>query len=154
MVLATEQLDEIDKEYYLAGYPKSHAFNVGYELGAAKHIDAAVGAFKRGADNKGCVPCIVLYVQIQQKHGNFHLLLPYVLEGAIRGHVGCMNLLVNWYQRKAQPLSAMALSSLWTKIMTHWVTLLTAKRRGRESIKWPQIVVMFLARKKRRIIMM
>ena len=60
------------------------------------------------------------YVHIQLHSINLilPLLLLYALESAIQGHVGCMNLLIGWYQDKAKPLSAMALASLWTKIKT------------------------------------
>ena len=116
MVLTTEASDFIDNKLKLAGYPRSHFFTVGYELKLARHSDAAIDAFKRGVDSDGCVPCMVFCVIILQERGKYYLLLPYAFEGAIRGQIGCMNALVDCYQKQSQPASAMALSSLWTKI--------------------------------------
>ena len=56
MVLSHANKDFLDNTLELKGYPKSHVFAVGYELGVAGHIDAAVDVFQRGAENNGCVP--------------------------------------------------------------------------------------------------
>ena len=119
MVLTTIDSNFIDHDFKLAGYPRDHIFfPVGYELKLADHTDAAMDAFKRGADSDGCVPCIVFYMYEQQQLGNFYLLVPYAFEGAIRVQIGCMNMLVDCYQIQSKPASAMTLSSLWTKIKT------------------------------------
>ena len=115
MVLTPYQLHEIDSTYLLAGYPKSHFFTVGYDLWKAKQDDAALDAFKRGAENDGCVPCMVFYIYAQWKRDNFHLLLPYVIEAAVRGHAGCIDELVDCYQ-KAEPVTANALAGFWAKL--------------------------------------
>ena len=50
--LSTKELDSIDKDHRLTGYPKSKYFSVGYCLGADNR-DLAIASFKRGAEN-GC----------------------------------------------------------------------------------------------------
>ena len=71
IVLTTEELDHIDNTLDFAGYPKSSFFTIAFGLWRKNQIDAAVHAFKRGADNVGCVPCMCLYVQIQRERGIF-----------------------------------------------------------------------------------
>eukprot|EP00751_Fragilariopsis_kerguelensis_P017258 CAMPEP_0170855760 /NCGR_PEP_ID=MMETSP0734-20130129/14109_1 /TAXON_ID=186038 /ORGANISM="Fragilariopsis kerguelensis, Strain L26-C5" /LENGTH=108 /DNA_ID=CAMNT_0011227309 /DNA_START=61 /DNA_END=383 /DNA_ORIENTATION=+ len=55
IVLTTRQLDLIDNEWKLAGYPKSRIFTMAFALWSANQDDLALYEFKRGADNNGCV---------------------------------------------------------------------------------------------------
>jgi len=134
MVLNPNQIEYIDNKYALAGYPKSHFFTVGYELYLAGHIDAAVDAYQRGADNVGCVPCMDHYMIIQQKRGNLYLLLPYAFEGAIRGHMPCMDYLVSCYN-SSEPAIANALSNFWVKLRNELGVTTGTTEEGRKEIK-------------------
>ena len=118
-VLTQEDLEHINNTMKLKGYPRSTYFVVGYRLMKPKtdtlvNLDAAADAFKRGAENDGCVPCLLFYVVIQYERSNFYLLMPYAFEGAIRGHFGCMVYLVMCYN-KSYPVKANALSNFWVK---------------------------------------
>lgn len=115
MVFTTEDIDEIDNTYALAGYPKSDLFFVALLLWKESHCDAALDTFKRGAENDSCAACMVLYVSLQQQlRGNYHLSTPWALEVAIRGNTYGMRRIANCYQ-KTKPAFAVALTSFWTK---------------------------------------
>ena len=77
-------------------FPKSNFHKVGAGLLKVKLFDLALDAFKRGAAETGCVPCMLEYINAHKyKHGNMiHVRLPWILEGAIRGHTDCMSLLL------------------------------------------------------------
>ena len=146
MVLTTEQLNHIDNTWKLTGYRKSHIFTVGYDLWLAEQEDAAVDAFKRGADNVGCVPCMVLYVALQRGRGNFHLVVPYALEAAFRGNQPCMNQLVECYNN-SKPVLSLALSGLWVKMSTEFGFIQITEER-RKEIKKDIANCCFICRKK------
>ena len=87
---------------------------MGWDLRKAKQDDASIDAFKRGADNDGCVPCMFFYVNAQYQRGNLHLVVPIALVAVARGHMPCVDLLIDCYQQ-AKPVKAMALSCFWAK---------------------------------------
>ena len=113
--LSARQLDQINNELKLAGYPKSKYLVVGYRLAAENHLDAGVDAFKRGAEN-GCVPCMFLYIKHQYEGGNVCLVVTYALEGSIRGHVPSMKYLIDCYS-KSKPVNALLLVDFWIKTL-------------------------------------
>jgi len=115
IILTTKEIGRIDIRYGLKGYPKSSDFLIGYGHYRAHQPDLAITSFKRGVENDGCVPCMFFYVDIQWKRGNVHLVIPYALEGAIRGHLHLTKLLIDCYQ-KTKPVMAHALASLWAKM--------------------------------------
>jgi len=116
-----QELEKIDEDYDLKGYPKSEFFTVGLDLSIAHHDEEAINAFHRGAAQDGCVACIFFYVSFQIKKGDntgIHLALPWALEGAIRGHYGCINRLVRvFYNHATLSRQSHALASFWVKIM-------------------------------------
>eukprot|EP00751_Fragilariopsis_kerguelensis_P022182 CAMPEP_0170882916 /NCGR_PEP_ID=MMETSP0734-20130129/33984_1 /TAXON_ID=186038 /ORGANISM="Fragilariopsis kerguelensis, Strain L26-C5" /LENGTH=385 /DNA_ID=CAMNT_0011267059 /DNA_START=30 /DNA_END=1183 /DNA_ORIENTATION=- len=114
IVLTKEEIETLDNIFMLTGYPKSNDFLVGYRLLRSDQQDPAIASFIRGAKNDGCVPCMFVYGYIQRKRGNFYLVIPIALEGAIRGHMPCMDILMDCYQ-EARPVKPMALSSFWMK---------------------------------------
>ena len=108
IVLTEEQIKRIDIECGLKGYPRSNDFLVGQRAWALDQVDRAIDAFKRGADNVGCVPCMYFYVIIQFQRDNLHLIVPVALEAAVRGHMTSMDLLIGCY-KMAKPVNAIAL---------------------------------------------
>mmetsp|Transcript_36545 Transcript_36545/g.36959 ORF Transcript_36545/g.36959 Transcript_36545/m.36959 type:complete len:292 (+) Transcript_36545:47-922(+) len=113
----TEQImDELDSKYSLQGYPKSNYLVTGLHLLIAGHVDLAVISFLRGAEQVGCVGCMFLYVYHQLQRKQVHLALPWAMEGAIRGHLRCIVLLLQCYDQSTSE-SVFALSNLWTKTM-------------------------------------
>ena len=116
MVLTTEQLNYIDKKFGLKGYPKSNDLVVGFNYVLANQDDLAIDSYKRGAENDGCVSCMVFYVDMQFERNNVHLALPWALELSIRGHVTSFSRLFTYYQQ-SKPAPALALSSFWMKMM-------------------------------------
>jgi len=136
MVFTQTELDHIDNKCMLKGYPKSTDFVIGcYRLWKAKREDLAIDAFKRGADNDGCVPCMYFYVVIQYKRGNLHLLLPYAFEGAIRGHLSSMDRLIECYQTE-KPVMAYALLSVWVKTKIELGDTVCTEERRKEIKKY------------------
>ena len=83
---------------------KSNFYNVGMRLRDADQHDLARDAFQRGSET-GCIPCMSLYTDCLSKGGKesmIHLRLPWLLEGAIRGHLYIIDLLVAFY-KNAEP---------------------------------------------------
>jgi len=99
MLLTTEQTDELDSEYHLKGYPKSNYLLTGLHLFKAGHVDLTILSFQRGAEQVGCVGCMFLYVYHQLQRKQVHLALPWAMEGAIRGHLRCIVLLLQCYHQ-------------------------------------------------------
>jgi len=116
MLLTTEQIDELDSRYSLKGYPKSNYLITGLHLLKAGHVEFAIISFLRGAEQAGCVGCMFLYVTHQLQRKQVHLALPWAMEGAIRGHLRCIVLLLQCYDQSTSE-SVFALSNLWTKTM-------------------------------------
>ena len=114
MVFTTAQLNFLDNKLKLAGYPKSRDFVKGYNFIEADCDYLAMTAFKRGAENKSCVPS--MYCYLIQLHMDPHLALPWALETAIRGCVKSMDNLVAYYNRTT-PKPAFALINFWIKMM-------------------------------------
>jgi len=116
MLITTEQMDELDSKYNLKGYPKSNYLVTGLHLFKAGHVDLAITSFQRGAEQVGCVGCMFLYVCHQLQRKQVHLALPWAMEGAIRGHLHCLGLLLQCYQQSTTE-SVFALANLWVKTM-------------------------------------
>jgi len=117
MVFTTEQkMDELDSVYNLKGYPKSNYLITGCHLFKSGHEDLAIISFLRGAEQVGCVGCIYLYVHHQLLCKQVHLALPWAMEGAIRGHLLCIGLLLQCYQQSTTE-SVCALANVWVKTM-------------------------------------
>ncbi|OEU14189.1 hypothetical protein FRACYDRAFT_240722 [Fragilariopsis cylindrus CCMP1102] len=117
-------------------FPKSHFHKVGAGLLEVERFDSALDAFKRGAAETGCVPCMLEYARGHSIHkqGNMILRLPWLLEGAIRGHTGCMaNLYNNCYCEGSEySIDATALGDYWGRIITSMnpdIPLTTIERR-------------------------
>jgi hypothetical protein len=119
-----QQIEDYDRYQQLANdnhdvFPvKSNFLTVGFRLLLANHSALAIDAFKRGAAENGCVQCIHLYTDLHEEmRGKMvHLRLPWLLEGAIRGHINCMNNLITDCYYKSEPESAYALANYWLKI--------------------------------------
>ena len=146
IVLTSKEIERIDITFKLKGYPKSTDFLIGYRQLSSDQKDPAIASIKHGAQNDGCVPCLFCYANIQRQGGNWYLVLPFALEGAIRGHVGCMNLLISFYE-KLKTVPAMALSSLWAKMKIELGnTFITEEKR--KQIKKIDAQECFICRKK------
>jgi len=132
--MTTEQIEEIDTVGQLKGYPKSKYFTVGYELHVACRKVLAMDAFKRGAELEGCVPCMLMYVMYcnDRTKKNYHSAVPWALEGAIRGNIGCMNELVHYYYSKTRPTRALAIENFWSKLMLELGSDHTTKEHRKE----------------------
>mmetsp|Transcript_38567 Transcript_38567/g.38924 ORF Transcript_38567/g.38924 Transcript_38567/m.38924 type:complete len:259 (-) Transcript_38567:374-1150(-) len=116
MVLTTtDKIDDFFRKHILTDYPKSHIFTVGYEL------------------YSGCVACMYLYMCL--KRSTIHLVLPWLLEAAIRGHIGCMLLLIEQCYGKSEPLRARALQSFWAKTMNEVDDTVNYEERRKEIKK-------------------
>ena len=85
---------------------------MGAGLLEVKLFDLALDAFKRGAAETGCVPCMLAYAEV---HSNKILRLPWLLEGAIRGHTTCMFMLFYDFYCEGSIL-AFALRDYWERI--------------------------------------
>ncbi|MGK3746981.1 MAG: hypothetical protein ACI90V_013844 [Bacillariaceae sp.] len=94
----------------------------------------AFEVFKEGSDS-GCVPSMITYaVLVSCEHkANLPFSLPWALEGALRGHIGCMSFLKIEIFRNAIPFSAIALAAYWTKTFDS-VSLISPK--STEKIKY------------------
>jgi hypothetical protein len=95
---------------------KSNFHNVGMRLREANQPELARDAFQRGSET-GCVPCMLRYSHYLYEEGKesmIHLRLPWLLEGAIRGHAHIINFLVIFYSN-AEPAMANSLQHYWTK---------------------------------------
>ena len=119
--MTTEEMNHFVEESKLKGYPKSTYFAVGVNLLKEDHHDLALDAFLRGAKNDDCVGCMYLYVFTQHefsqhKCNTAHLEVPWALEGAIRGQIGCMVILTDIYSTMTEPAVANALMSFWVKM--------------------------------------
>jgi len=85
------------------------------------------------------VACMFYYAEVQRNHNNqasFHLALPWTLEGALRGHIHCMKLLVIVYynQKKvpeSQQVEAEALRNYWIQMMVEF----SEERKIKEDVK-------------------
>jgi hypothetical protein len=99
-------------------FPKSNFYSVGMRLFKARHFDLAMQAYKRGAETDGCVPCIHKYTDgcILKRKEMIHLLLPLLLEGAIRGYIRSMQFLIGACYFEAKPARARSLEDYWEKI--------------------------------------
>mmetsp|Transcript_19931 Transcript_19931/g.21366 ORF Transcript_19931/g.21366 Transcript_19931/m.21366 type:complete len:236 (-) Transcript_19931:991-1698(-) len=86
----------------------------------------AMDAFLKGCVQEGCVPCMFYYCHMQLALGRVHLALPWLLEGAIRGHLPCQHRLVNECYNEAAPEEVDVLSNFWAKILishgSHYIT--------------------------------
>jgi len=86
----------------------------------------AMDAFLKGCVQEGCVPCMFYYCHMQLALGRVHLALPWLLEGAIRGHLPCQHRLVNECYNEAAPEEVNVLSNFWAKILIshgfHYIT--------------------------------
>ncbi|OEU12803.1 hypothetical protein FRACYDRAFT_244078 [Fragilariopsis cylindrus CCMP1102] len=108
-------------------FPNSYFQKVGAGLLKLNLFDSALDAFKRGAAETGCVPCMLEYAMLHiHKQGNMiHLRFPWLLEGAIRGHTDCMSLLNNTcynlddteYNEEFKHINAVALGHYWARIL-------------------------------------
>ena len=74
---------------------------------------------RRAAEEHGCVQSILWITERLHQDGMFGLAIPWLLEGAIRGHTRCTLLLIEQYFINANP-PPLALVNYWTKILTHW----------------------------------
>ena len=117
-------------------FPKSHFHKVGAGLLEVERFDSALDAFKRGAAETGCVPCMLEYARGHSIHkqGNMILRLPWLLEGAIRGNTGCMAMLYNncYCEGSEYSIDATALGDYWGRIITSMnpdIPLTTIERR-------------------------
>ena len=97
---------------------KSNFHKVGMRLREADQPDLAGDAFQRGSET-GCIPCMLRYTDYLsegEKENMIHLRLPWLLEGAIRGHFHIKDLLVIFYSN-AKPAHPNALQHYWAKIL-------------------------------------
>ena len=109
--------DDDSIDHTLDGFPiKSNYYNVGKGLLDATHFDLALDAFKRGAETDGCVPCIKNYcIGLREvRKQMIHLILPWALEGAIRGNPFCINMLLHDCY-KGDKVYPAALVGYWSK---------------------------------------
>jgi len=131
--LTPRQLEAIDRTGALQGYPKSSYFVIGYRLFHNREFltknktqKLAMDAFLKGCVQEGCVPCMFYYCHMQLALGRVHLALPWLLEGAIRGHLPCQHRLVNECYNEAAPEEVDVLSNFWAKILishgSHYIT--------------------------------
>mmetsp|Transcript_34143 Transcript_34143/g.39283 ORF Transcript_34143/g.39283 Transcript_34143/m.39283 type:complete len:410 (+) Transcript_34143:79-1308(+) len=131
--LTPRQLEAIDRTGALHGYPKSSYFVIGYRLFHNREFltknktqKLAMDAFLKGCVQEGCVPCMFYYCHMQLALGRVHLALPWLLEGAIRGHLPCQHRLVNECYNEAAPEEVDVLSNFWAKILishgSHYIT--------------------------------
>ncbi|OEU20214.1 hypothetical protein FRACYDRAFT_260266 [Fragilariopsis cylindrus CCMP1102] len=113
-----EDADTFSMEMLNSFLPKSNFYNVGMRLRGVDQHDLARDAFQRGSET-GCIPCMSLYTDCLSKGGKesmIHLRLPWLLEGAIRGHLYIIDLLVAFY-KNAEPANPESLQIYWTKIL-------------------------------------
>jgi hypothetical protein len=96
----------------------SNFHTVGCRLLKANHSVLAIEAFTRGAVETGCVQCISDYIAVHTRTRKemIHLRLPWLLEGAIRGHMLCVSILITNCYNESEPASAYALVNYWLKI--------------------------------------
>ena len=113
--MTSENMNAFVEEYKLQGFPKSTYFTVGLNHVSVDQEDLAIDAFQRGATNDGCVACIYFFVDLQRQHNRINIVFPWALEGAIRGHDGCMTQLITIYSL-TEPVIASALISYWVKM--------------------------------------
>ena len=125
-------------------FPKSNFYKVGAGLHKDNFFDLALDAFKRGAAETGCVPCMMECANVHMhKQGNMiHLRLPWLLEGAIRGHTTFMSMLIHMcyspnrydtcHNEESKHIDAVALENYWGRIITSMnpdIPLTTIERR-------------------------
>jgi hypothetical protein len=99
-------------------FQNSNLHKVGVGLLKLKLFDRALDAFKRGAAETGCIPCILEYVKghIHTRGNMIHLRLPWLLEGAIRGHTSCMSMLNDTCCNDSKQINALALGNYWARL--------------------------------------
>jgi hypothetical protein len=92
-------------------------YEKGKRLLKAGCVDEALDKFKRGAES-GCLPCIDNYIRGHMKFREemIYLRLPWILEGAIRGHAPCMLILNHDAYEETKPAPVRSLSNYWMKI--------------------------------------
>jgi len=137
--ITAAQINHFDKQAGLRGYPKSEQWFIGIDLFLEQRFDVAAEAFHQGARVDSCVACMFYYAEVQRNHNNqasFHLALPWTLEGALRGHIHCMKLLVIVYynQKKvpeSQQMEAEALRNYWIQMMVEF----SEERKIKEDVK-------------------
>ncbi|OEU17865.1 hypothetical protein FRACYDRAFT_238293 [Fragilariopsis cylindrus CCMP1102] len=80
--------------------------------------DILMGIWQQGAEN-GCIPSMINYAY---NIGQPHLELPFLLEGAIRGHPFAVSLLLNrCYENSEMPCQLSSLCMYWNKMVKNWV---------------------------------
>ena len=121
MLLTKEEIENSVNmyNYGLQPYKKSNHLYVGHRYMELNRLDLAAGALLRGAEY-GCISCMVYYVNVQWDFKNIHLALPWILEGAIRGNVWCMDRFVKFFETK--PGHACALGNFWTKMVIEFAS--------------------------------
>jgi hypothetical protein len=103
------------------GYPVSDFFINARNLEDQGRLDEAKVEMKKGAAENGCVPCMIYYAMYFLSDTTcIHLKIPWLLEGAIRGHTQCMNVLVRSCYRKVRPRGPISLNCYWMKFSKRW----------------------------------
>ena len=119
MTFTKEEIDKIvdESNYELQSYQKSDCLYVGFRhIVELNRLDAAADIFLLGAEY-GCVSCMVYYINAQWDMQNVHLALPWILEGAIRGNVWCMDRFIQFIYFETKPVHACALGNYWAKMV-------------------------------------
>jgi hypothetical protein len=116
----------------IIGFPKSDTFvqtKVGLYLSVGGNNEAYQDFHdlkRKGAEEEGCVNCM-LYFGYGLAHQNrfFYLAYPWLLKGAIRGHVGCIcSMLSDCYTQmidSTKVTTTDALVDYWSKTIVPWI---------------------------------
>jgi len=102
------------------------------------NLDLAIQAAKRGCETTGCMACIKVYTFLMMRFHSTeqpHLLIPWLLEGSIRGSLMCMrNMTQIWSDnQRSQPL---ALEDYWYKRLIKYDTELDGLKEARNKMKY------------------
>jgi hypothetical protein len=102
---------------YTEGFPPSDFYQRGVNFATEGKWENIKGLMKQGAE-AGCVPSMVHYGSTLTNEGihNIHLVLPWALEAAIRGHTAVTLLLVTECYRDA-PLRPQSLCIYWWEMV-------------------------------------
>ena len=83
-----------------SNYSLSNYFVIGHNLYKNRKKNDGDVALKRGAENDGCLWCMVLHaVFLIENDDTFYEALSWFIEGAIRGNTFCIEVLVDNYRK-------------------------------------------------------
>jgi len=105
---------------------KSKFCILGEKLTDERHFSAAEPIFKQGSES-GCIlsmdwySAYLLYNPSYKNNYTTHLVLPWALEGSVRGHTDCMaRLVTNCYYNETVPCIKNVLEDYWMKFLMKW----------------------------------